>query len=292
MEGYAKDMGDPAINRFRNVTPHVPVTSLRGDEFLNQNSEYQAWRPSGSGDWLMIYTASGAGVITMNSKEHLLKVGEAVLFEPKASQDYRTDPRHGSWGLIWVHFMPLPHWRLWLKWKSMGTGVSWASLPKGALRVNFVSSLKKAIARQRHQTSFSNALAMNALEEALLWGSHANAQQTGAGYDPRIQKAIDYLTEKSAFPFRVEELARHCGLSASRFAHLFKAQTGSSPQQIWEKIRMDRAAFLLTSSHLSIAEISEQVGYEDVFYFSNRFLKQRGLRPSAYRKQFKTGRGD
>jgi AraC family transcriptional regulator of arabinose operon len=128
-------------------------------------------------------------------------------------------------------------------------------------------------------------LAGNALEEALLWANVVASKNPWMSMDDRVRKAADYLVANLREPFRLENLARHCGASVSRLAHLFKEQTGSSPQQYLERHRMQHAGRLLRLTSLGIGEIAAEVGYEDPFYFSNRFRRHSGKSPSQYRGQ-------
>jgi two-component system response regulator YesN len=47
---------------------------------------------------------------------------------------------------------------------------------------------------------------------------------------------------------------------------------------------MQKAAELLTTTAASISQISEELGFDDVKYFSRKFKKQYGVSPASYRK--------
>ncbi len=66
---------------------------------------------------------------------------------------------------------------------------------------------------------------------------------------------------------------------------LIKETTGMNFKQILQKIRIDRAEYLLTESNLTVLNISLQVGYENVEHFIRTFKKVHGMTPSAYRKK-------
>ena len=48
---------------------------------------------------------------------------------------------------------------------------------------------------------------------------------------------------------------------------------------------MAKADRLLKIKDLSIEEIAEMTGYENIYHFSNTFKKHFGISPSSYRKQ-------
>ena len=83
----------------------------------------------------------------------------------------------------------------------------------------------------------------------------------------------------------VQELAKSCNLSPSRFMHLFKEHTGQSCSAYLQSLRISNSLSLLTSTQLSITEICLQVGYSDPLYFSRVFTKHTGISPKKYREE-------
>lgn len=73
---------------------------------------------------------------------------------------------------------------------------------------------------------------------------------------------------------------------------LFKEYTGFSPIQYKINLKIDYAKELLSSSTLSITQISELAGFENPLYFSTVFEKSTGMRPTDYRKACSTSAGD
>ena len=266
----------------RSETPHRPVAAIMASEF-DQGVEYANWRPRGSGDWLLIYTAEGAGRITLGGTERILGPGEAVLFAPGAAQDYRTDDTPGRWRLLWAHFNPRPNWRAWIRWPEVARGTGWLGLPAGEIRAGFEAAMGRMIAMQRGSHADALEFGLNALEEALLWAQRAGEGHPRAKLDPRVQKAMDYLAARPADPFRLDALARHCGLSESRLSHLFREQTGGTPQTHSEELRLRLAQQLLVHSSLRVNEVAAETGFTDPFYFAKRLRKFAKCSPSDYR---------
>ena len=62
-------------------------------------------------------------------------------------------------------------------------------------------------------------------------------------------------------------------------------ERGLSLQNYHCQMRMERAARLLQQTDLTITQISERLGFDEVFYFSNVFKKQMKLSPMSYRKK-------
>lgn len=99
----------------------------------------------------------------------------------------------------------------------------------------------------------------------------------------RIEKVISHIYNNAHKKMRVEELAALAELSRSHFQRTFKTFTGVSVSSYIVELRMNEAKSLLTTSDLTVKEISRQVGYGDEFYFSRIFRKSVGISPSQYR---------
>lgn len=83
--------------------------------------------------------------------------------------------------------------------------------------------------------------------------------------------------------FSVSKLSATCGVGKKQFVNLFRNEYGASPTQYVIQLRMSTAARLIEEGHMSISEVAEFVGYDDVFYFSRLFKKHFSVSPSKYR---------
>ena len=259
------------------------ITELYCDKF-RRGPSYSTVRLRGRRDWLLIYTEAGSGRFVSASGTRETGPGDAILYAPGDRQDYSTADDCERWHLLWVHFMPKAQCQIWLPWPVTACGLRLLHFEKGDVRQAFRDSMLRMIRVSRRKIPGALDLAANALEEALLWANVAASKDPWLRMDPRVRKAVDYLVGDLRRPFLLETLARHCGASASRLSHLFKQQTGSSPQRFIERHRMQHAVQLLRLTNLSIAEIAAEAGYADAFYFSNRFHRYAGASPSEFRR--------
>ena len=256
---------------------------------------YASWRARGTGDWLLIATLGGSGRFGGTSGEFRTEPGELTLLRPGTRHDYGTAPGAFGWELLWTHFHPRPDWQPLLQWPEAARGLMRLMLTDPALRETVLGRFRDAhlLATGARPSAPSprrrREHAMNALEEALLWCDLQNPQAQAARRDARVEAAMKALTQSLADPPRLEEIAGGVGLSASRLAHLFRAQVGVSPQQYLEDQRLSRARRLLELTPRPVAAIAAEVGYENPFYFSLRFKQATGLSPREYRKKHGEG---
>ena len=88
------------------------------------------------------------------------------------------------------------------------------------------------------------------------------------------------MTRFSGEPVTAASCAAQAGLSASRFLHLFKEQTGISFRSFraWK-----RARHLLhfANQDLNLAHLAQDIGYPDSTHFSHSIRRFYGLKPRA-----------
>jgi len=82
----------------------------------------------------------------------------------------------------------------------------------------------------------------------------------------------------------MEKLAEEFGLSLRTLNRRFKTATGSTPLNYLQQIRMDAAKDLLKNTNLSIHEIANSVGYNDLSHFNRLFKRLLATSPSQYRE--------
>ena len=101
--------------------------------------------------------------------------------------------------------------------------------------------------------------------------------------DPRIAHVIKQLEDSIEASPSVPELAALVQLSPSRFAHLFRDETGTPPGRYLHRLRMQRARVLLERTFLSVRDVMQQVGFRDPSHFARDFRRYHGVAPSALR---------
>lgn len=94
-----------------------------------------------------------------------------------------------------------------------------------------------------------------------------------------IGRAVRAITSEPARSFRVEELARACGMSVSAFHRGFQAVTALSPIQFQKQLRLRQARLLLLGGADDVATVAFRVGYDSASQFSREYRREFGLPP-------------
>jgi AraC family transcriptional regulator of arabinose operon len=264
-------------------TPHLTATAITTGHFRERRG-YAVWREHGTADWLLIYTVGGRGRFGYAGGELAAEPGDVVLLKPGVLHDYGVERELERWELLWAHFQPRVHWLDWMEWPAEG-GVMRLRIGDRSLRGRVRKRLLDMHRLATGAAGRREALAMNALEEVLLWCDGVNPLGAQGRLDPRVRAAMDFLCRRIEQKVTMGVLAAHVNLSVSRLAHLFQEEVGTTPQQFLEVQRLDRAKQLLALTQGSIKEIAYSVGFENPFYFTLRFKRYAGVSPRAWRRR-------
>jgi AraC-like DNA-binding protein len=107
----------------------------------------------------------------------------------------------------------------------------------------------------------------------------------------QVSRAVRWITEHYNQSFRVEELARTCGMSTSAFHRGFHAVTALSPIQFQKQIRLQESRLLLLTGAYDVATVGHRVGYESTSQFSREYRRQFGLPPGRDGARLRAGTG-
>lgn len=100
-----------------------------------------------------------------------------------------------------------------------------------------------------------------------------------------LSKIISLIeTNISNTEFSVEGLAEEMCMSRSNLHRKIKDSTDMSASELIQKIRLEKAAELLSSTDLSVEQVSEQVGYSSSSYFIRAFKSYFKVTPGNLQK--------
>jgi AraC family transcriptional regulator, arabinose operon regulatory protein len=101
--------------------------------------------------------------------------------------------------------------------------------------------------------------------------------------DARVTWAMSVIEKDLRARLDVAALAAGVNLSRSRFAHLFRRETGLSPARFVRLRRLDRARVLLETTFLTVKQVMAIVGLNDQSHFSRAFRAHHGVSPRRWR---------
>lgn len=101
-----------------------------------------------------------------------------------------------------------------------------------------------------------------------------------------IRTAKQYIKQNYMNPISLKEVSSIVGFNDSYFSSLFKKESGKNFLEYVSEVRMNKVKELLKETNLSIADICQRVGYNDLKHFTKSFKNYTGLQPNEYRKLY------
>jgi len=101
-----------------------------------------------------------------------------------------------------------------------------------------------------------------------------------------FKKAEDYILENFAKKLTLKGISQASGFSAPYFSKIFKEEMGETLTTYLNRLRVEKAASLLTNTNLSLCDIAQDCGFADQSWFSKTFKLYIGRSPGKYRSQF------
>ncbi|SLN67067.1 HTH-type transcriptional activator RhaS [Ruegeria meonggei] len=101
--------------------------------------------------------------------------------------------------------------------------------------------------------------------------------------DHRIRKAIKAFRQEPSKELDLNVVAQGVGLSRSQFYARFRQCTGLSPRTYLDTLCCERASHLLSDPSVTIAEISELLGFSAQGHFTRFFKSKTGVSPNNFR---------
>jgi signal transduction histidine kinase/ligand-binding sensor domain-containing protein/DNA-binding response OmpR family regulator len=115
-----------------------------------------------------------------------------------------------------------------------------------------------------------------------------NTQKVPAEYQEILKKCIDIIEANiHKRDFTIKNFAAEMGMSHRTLYTKIKIISGQTLNAFIRSIRIRRAAMLLLTENMNIAQASVEVGFEDPKYFRQQFVKLFGMTPSEYIKKYK-----
>lgn len=102
--------------------------------------------------------------------------------------------------------------------------------------------------------------------------------------DRRVADVIALMKRRISDPeLSVADLCAAASVSESHLRRMFRQETGRSPAQYLNDLRIAQAKSMLLHSDASVGEVAEFCGYRSLFFFSRDFKNKTGIAPSHYR---------
>lgn len=222
--------------------------------------------------WLVL---EGRGRMRLGLEEYELEAGRWFLLQPGDRPEARHDPENPL-VVFACHFQPVRESGRFQP--GVISGVSRQPLRHGA----------ELAAQVFQEGPTGRELASATVRQTLLQAAHSLTRQTGGSGRNRLDSLAREIRSAPGRSWTMAELARKSALSLPHLNRLWRAAWGLAPGQYVIRERVQRAVMLLRESDMTIQQIAESLGYNDVFFFHRQFRRAVGVTPRAVRLGAKT----
>ena len=233
-------------------------------------------------EYQLNYISEGSGVFEIEEKTYQIQPGTMMIIGPGQNHRYKPDPTTG-WTENYIGF-------------------------KGTLSDHFIqrslNQIKEPIVHLGSQLEIFDTyqkiqdlvqlqppayqqMASGHILNLLGQISSASRQKNfdSKRTEDLINSAKSFMWERVEATLDLKIFCQQQNISYSHFRKTFKEYTGIAPHQFFLDLKIMRARELILSSQLSITEITYQLGFESIHYFSRLFKKKTGVSPRDLRKK-------
>ncbi|MCL2374758.1 MAG: helix-turn-helix domain-containing protein, partial [Treponema sp.] len=107
----------------------------------------------------------------------------------------------------------------------------------------------------------------------------------GIHHASALKKAERFIFDNFTRRISLEEIAKTSGFSAPYFSTIFKEEMGENLSRYLNRLRVEKAGYMLTGTNFSLSKIACACGFEDQSWFSKIFKLYTGMNPGKYRSQ-------
>ncbi|MBD2871341.1 AraC family transcriptional regulator [Paenibacillus arenilitoris] len=143
--------------------------------------------------------------------------------------------------------------------------------------------LRGVMAQWSERPPYYEQMAQALLTEALVFlNQERDRGAISSDKHRRAESMKQYILTHYRGKVTKEELGDVIKTTPNYAATLFKAVTGQTISEYVHNQRMKTAVYMLTESQLTVGEIADYLGYNDVSYFHRIFKRSTGSSPSDY----------
>jgi len=100
----------------------------------------------------------------------------------------------------------------------------------------------------------------------------------------RAERALAWFMEHVYEAPKFGRVAAEMNMSTSHLRRLFHTHFGKSPKAVFDRVRLERAATLLTSSTATLEDVSSRAGFRSTSDFCRVFKRHFGHSPNVWRR--------
>ncbi len=250
--------------------------------------------------WEFNYIDKGVMVITVEGKEYLLKSGELVFFQPNEFHALEargmSAPNHTV-----VSFVSNSKAMKYFKNKIIALNSSERKLlsillKEGLSAYSPIDKLPPITGLKKKENAPIGAVQMtfNLLEEFLITllrrsesgfsiGTRLVSPMYYESLPDRIKEIAKYMEQNIRQPLSISRIAKQFSLSEGGLKKIFSKDVGCGVTDFFNKMKIEKAKEYIREDEKNFTQISDELGFSSIHYFSRLFKKKTGMTLTEYR---------
>lgn len=102
-----------------------------------------------------------------------------------------------------------------------------------------------------------------------------------------FNRIVNYMELHLSSRLSVEQISKDNIIGRSQLQKLFQEKTGLGVIEYFLNLKIESAKQMIRTGHMNFTQISEQLGYSSIHYFSRQFKKITDMTPSEYASSIK-----
>lgn len=244
----------------------------RADELLRRAGPYHHHHR-----WVLVVSLKGSGRVYFDANQTLLKPGMAALINPYQYHTFSHTDEEIVWLFLCFDRVAEPHGPVGQKAQKLDA-------------FEFEMLIECLRCWVTKGSEYFCPLYVSLIFERLKAREDSRTEEPEVSADVSLLVRINELTfNRPDRLYTLKEMAAELRMSESHLRARFRSATGESLGKHLRGVRLHQACQLLHSSALSITQVAEECGFNNVFAFSRAFRSAFHQSPSEYRQMCKNG---
>ncbi len=236
--------------------------------------------------WELVYVTEGSVFVSEDSRVYELSEGDIIFHKPMEFHKIWVEKDQNARAIIMSfesddeNVKELSHGVYKLDAERQNAFEEVFQMLDENFRLNFY------VRRKEEPDTVAEKLTFMHFEIFLLSLLSSQNSKRGRQYNVsamNYKMIIDTMNENLSKNLSIDELAVLCNLSVSNLKKIFAKYAGGGVMKHFNRLKIKRAMRLLRIG-LSVAEISDQLGFSSQNYFAVVFRRETGMLPSEFRR--------
>lgn len=245
------------------------------------DNQEHVYRPSGYTEYHWLHCVSGKGILMMEGKQFVISSDMSFFFYPGIPHEYYAIEE--PWCTRWITFDGF----------AVPSVLNAIGLDRfGVYNISDVHHLDSII--NNIFTAVSSKDTITGLElSSMLYtfltvlknNMHSSETPLKSAKNKQLQPVLSYMKDNFKSSPSLDEMASLINITPQHLCRLFKKTFNMRPFLYLTRYRIQKAKeLMIESGNLTIREISESVGYNDVSYFCSIFKECEGMTPVEFKR--------